>query len=849
MSPPASSFQSERSTQSLGMEILQGQRWSVEQTLTQYQELWDSASDDSSDNEDKTPQKTELGQNLMEIASIISDLFKLSFKLRNPAARSTGPPIMRALSHRQMIKLDESDESTAVDLFSLYTEFYKAHVEEIFTQWRLESWLQETPQSHSSITPHSSETLALSETEFTLPRRHVDTVSNNGSTVSRISTAYNIDETVSSLPPAPTLAPDEMEARCPYCHLLSHEAQIHRKVFRCFEHPENFSSQESLENHLKSSHHELGRGQIEAILGLGQASHQEERVSCPFCLSTGPFSRGFSNHLAYHQERLACFAATGQSLNQDDGLYSDIDSDKAQVDDDPDALRLLESDTSSWGSSTSKDSESFPTPKTEITVSLGREIRQALVQSNGPEDDSDAEQTTSLISSKYLPIDQLNRIITYESILNELKRLESLEEPELSRRALEIHGDIDLERHTKPDTDPAESTSISTASSPTRKKIFAILVLLGKAQAISDICDEGLSDDDLPFDLDPNGLRLVRRNATSSQPIQAFIHWKEHESYMFDSYQCVERKPPGYALVKTFRDAEEKDYDLRFDSLITIAGKRHPHISQLLLALSHGKTQCFIFQWAEYDLMRFWMVNSPEESSIDLVQWISSQLFGLADALQLIRNLFPTEVLTGGGYGLLPTHRDLIPESILYFGTSGATRGVLKIAGFGSMQFHDEQLYHQRGSGSCTNSAYRAPEMVTGEMAYNSDLWSLGCIILHFMVWSHGGWEMVNSLSASNCVEEEDTGAQDDKFFKYRNSKDVTEDDTERNLYDKGTVLKESVQMEISRLLDESNGQFTRDIMGLVERDLQTDARGAFKLRIKRHHWWEFLYYNDFGDA
>ncbi|KAF5568280.1 meiosis-specific serine threonine kinase mek1 [Fusarium napiforme] len=59
---------------SSNMEILQGQRLSVEQTLAKYQELWDSASDDSSDNENKTPQKTELGQNLVEMASIISDL-------------------------------------------------------------------------------------------------------------------------------------------------------------------------------------------------------------------------------------------------------------------------------------------------------------------------------------------------------------------------------------------------------------------------------------------------------------------------------------------------------------------------------------------------------------------------------------------------------------------------------------------------------------------------------------------------------------------------------------------------------------------------------------------------------
>jgi hypothetical protein len=186
---------------------------------------------------------------------------------------------------------------------------------------------------------------------------------------------------------------------------LSHEAQIHWKVFRCFEHPENFSSRESLKQHLASSHQELGRGQIEAMLNLGQASHQEETVSCPFCLSAGPFSRGLFNHLAYHQERLACFAVTGQSLNKENGLSSDTDSDKAQGDDDPDPLQLLESDISSWGSSTSKDSESLRSTKKDVTLSLGKVTRQALVQSIGPDEDSGPEAATSFHPPKYLPID------------------------------------------------------------------------------------------------------------------------------------------------------------------------------------------------------------------------------------------------------------------------------------------------------------------------------------------------------------------------------------------------------------------------------------------------------------
>lgn len=223
--------------------------------------------------------------------------------------------------------------------------------------------------------------------------------------------------------------------------------------------------------------------------------------------------------------------------------------------------------------------------------------------------------------------------------------------------------------------------------------------------------------------------------------------------------------------VKVLRDIETKEYDLRFKPLLNLAKKRHPHLLQLLLGLTHGRTRSFIFRWADCDLEQFWAGNTPGNDAADMARWISSQLFGLADALQLIRDLFPSGVLTENDHGLQPPHRDLGPERILCFETKSITGCVLRIADFGSMQYHDDQAHHQRGSETCMGSAYRAPELLTGEPAPNSDLWSFGCIILHFIVWYHGGWALVNSLSASSSAEEEGFGAytDDDKFFKHGN--------------------------------------------------------------------------------
>ncbi|KAF5622972.1 meiosis-specific serine threonine kinase mek1 [Fusarium sp. NRRL 52700] len=913
-------------------EILQGRRLPLEQTLAEFGELWDSASDDSFDLGDKEYRKTELGQNLVEMSSILSDLFKLSFKLRNTASRSTGPSILRAIAYQRVVKVGESDDSFEVDIFGLYAEFDRAYAEDLIAYWRWDSWLKASPQRLSATTSdsqgkdsddarevkalvvhrslierwirsitnrrrmfaywerhakklaradgdttapelapaarepvepitvsesretlepsedrkalHVADTSAFSNTEHTLVNRDLDAVSHTRSTISRISTAYNIDETASHLPPAPVLDRGQLEARCPYCHIvcpakefqhsrwrkhiiqdlqpymctwddcpdadtmygtrsawLSHEAQVHRRVFRCVNHPELFLSRDSFRNHLLSSHQDLGEGQIEAMMDFGQASHSENRVSCPFCLSEGPVLRGLPNHMAYHQERLACFSATRQSLDQETGLSSDTDSDKAQGDSDPDPLELLESEASSEQSSINTDSEEPEKSQVQTTLSLGKVIRQALIQSSCPDEDPDPEPAIRFPAPKYLPIDELNRIINRKSVSDELNRLELLEEPELSSRASEILGEAGFSRQEELDRDQTDSSG-NALKYPTRKKIFACLVLLGKVAAITQVVDEGLSDADLPFNLDPDRVKLVKRDRTFSEPVAAFQGWMEHEAYMFYTYQWYMLAP--YFLLAD--DDEPRIIHYTMSLMIPLPFS----VNETVI---NGDTSSV----CEY-LEQFWARNPPGNDAVDMTRWISSQLFGLADALQLIRDLFPSEVLAENGHRLQPPHRDLSPEH------------------FGSMQYHDDQAYHQRGSEICTDSAYRAPELLTVEMAPDSDLWSFGCIILHFIVWYHGGWALVNSLSASSSAEEEEEGSDDDKFFKCRNL-DVTrssldpqglreEGDGSGVNYPNTVVLKESIKQEISKFLDQGNSRFVRDTIGLAKRDLLKQLLG-----------------------
>lgn len=69
---------------------------------------------------------------MWEIIQLLSDLFKLSFKIRNPATRSTAQSSLKALLYKEMVATDES----TVDLMESYAHFDRGHVQEFFRELR-----------------------------------------------------------------------------------------------------------------------------------------------------------------------------------------------------------------------------------------------------------------------------------------------------------------------------------------------------------------------------------------------------------------------------------------------------------------------------------------------------------------------------------------------------------------------------------------------------------------------------------------------------------------------------------------------------------------------------------------
>jgi hypothetical protein len=93
--------------------------------------VWEDSSE--SEDNDEPNMGTELGQNMAEVTEILSDLFKLSFKIRNPATRSTEQSVLKALAHQEIIQLDDM---TVIDLMDSYSHYDRGHVVESFMQLR-----------------------------------------------------------------------------------------------------------------------------------------------------------------------------------------------------------------------------------------------------------------------------------------------------------------------------------------------------------------------------------------------------------------------------------------------------------------------------------------------------------------------------------------------------------------------------------------------------------------------------------------------------------------------------------------------------------------------------------------
>lgn len=188
----------------------------------------------------------------------------------------------------------------------------------------------------------------------------------------------------------------------------------------------------------------------------------------------------------------------------------------------------------------------LPVPDT-----LERCLRVAMVESAGKEA---AERL-------FVPVDEIDRIINFKSVLRELKTLtlgQDRDLNEIANQICSVHEGIS----------PFDGKETKT----NRRRIFATLVLIQDTAAILEVLREGLYDWHLPLALDTTDRgyhRLARRNTDGSLSLVSFPQkWSPYQHEAFSRCQW-QLSSPCFEM-RTHVGAKIKHYPLSAHSILPI---------------------------------------------------------------------------------------------------------------------------------------------------------------------------------------------------------------------------------------------------------------------------------------
>jgi serine/threonine protein kinase len=405
------------------------------------------------------------------------------------------------------------------------------------------------------------------------------------------------------------------------------------------------------------------------------------------------------------------------------------------------------------------------------------------------------ERTCPLTGHKYLGnLESLSKIITWPSVQKSLN-------PSFGRRWLWL-----------PYWDSSPENKI-----PGARKVIAILVRAGQSKTIETLLSEDLTDADLPLSQKGSDLQSASRDKVfmcfrTWEPgaVERFLEkqWVVLEPFMqLNSETAINVQLEGqcalslafYACVEVTKDKESTAHvfkatvrpefhgfgrnvssfwvlphvsatsDVRLQEKSKAAGEVYVAVKKfeqrrtdafvkerdMLKAIQEKgisnahlikhlaiceDVPCIIFPWADGgDLGEYWQRESPRTQ--DEFLWSLGQMVGLVDAL---KDLHKGKC----------RHGDLKPANILYFTENGV--GVLKIADVGVSRVHEKETALRRGvtTTSASTKVYEGPEVnakIPRSRLY--DCWSMGCIILEFVLWLLYDFKAIESFLAVRLSE------------------------------------------------------------------------------------------------
>ncbi|KAK8129202.1 heterokaryon incompatibility protein [Apiospora kogelbergensis] len=246
----------------------------------------------------------------------------------------------------------------------------------------------------------------------------------------------------------------------------------------------------------------------------------------------------------------------------------------------------------------------------------------------------------------------------------------------------------------------------------------------------------------LPYlDCDP----IPASNGFFGEVSHASIH-KEHLAQ-----RAWPKIPPGDRISIAIKKAKHGEGELAryFDHEVAALNQildkyQSEHLIKPIAAYSYGEDRCLVFLWAEGgNLDGHWGKLGPKDLNEEKVKWFVEQLFGICSALEELQTKEDRKCV----------HGDLKPENILLF-DRGTGNFVLQIADLGLAAFHEQATNMRQASGMGSGtSRYKPPEYAVGKSRSKSyDIWSMGCILLEFLVWSTSGYEGLKKFRSATSV-------------------------------------------------------------------------------------------------
>ncbi|KAF4776102.1 protein kinase [Colletotrichum scovillei] len=440
---------------------------------------------------------------------------------------------------------------------------------------------------------------------------------------------------------------------------------------------------------------------------------------------------------------------------------------------------------------------------------------------------------------EFLPEPALNRILTPQSALAALTSSPGIADLMCSIYAVTIFN--------------KQKTYIKT---------FAILVLIGRVDALPAFMLNSLSDEHLPLTLTSTSgekTTLVRSLTTPSCSDLSLMGLSHYEALSFEATQWkllapvfARRQledeplefpegtilpivmPESYEGFQTPRNSMSHSsriyqahihaghHDFPFskvEALKVFGDMDQSHIIELLATFKLGKNYYLIFPWAESDLRSFFATESPSlprpigKAVVPAATWTAKQMLGIAEALKAIHYCRQTRLSKSTSQSLASTtqgwgrHGDIKPENILFFHDRVQGQSQLVVADLGLTRIHSATTASKAERPAGFTYTYRPPECDVGLYdGRKADIWSLGCVMSVAATWMILGSKGVKTFDTNRLTKADD--GFDNSFFEVSK-------DREKGIRVK---LKAAVSHWISQLhRAPTASMFTHDLLNLIQ--------------------------------